>query len=64
MILELSFFLNPQERYRPHKSSLAECSPWRALGNDRGNWSGRGSKLLSVAQRSKQMVFPLYYPLC
>ena len=51
------FFFNPQGGYRPHKSSLGECSLWGATGKGWGTWSSRGSNLLPLAQRSKQVVF-------
>ena len=53
-------FLNPQGSYQPHKSSLIECSPWGAVGKGFWDiWSGGGSNLLPLAQRSKQAVFHL-----
>ena len=43
------------------------CSDWtvrKAVGKFWGNWSGRGSNLLPLAQRSKQAVFHLSCSLC
>ena len=36
----------------------------KAVGKGWGNWSGRGSNLLPLAQRSKQVVFHLCCSLC
>ena len=43
------------------------CRDWtirKAVGKGWGNWSGRGSNLLPLAQRSKQVVFHLCCSLC
>ena len=57
------FFSNSQGGFRPHKSSLIECSLWGAVGKGWGNRSGRGSNLLPLAQRSKEMVFTIFCTL-
>ena len=59
------FFVIFQRRgHWPNKSVLIDRSIWKAEGKCWGKWSGRGSNLLPLAQRSKQVVFHFCCSLC